>query len=821
MEEVTQSKEGVEGCGLESALRGHDSLQRPVRHSTKRRSGLDVISEWTQFVLDRSDLLPDLVRPRLRVRSLRYCLRHLLVLDGVQVRCHSRQESGALDCSNANNKKKNAMRTTQFRGAGLLLAGSFLLTSCGGGGGGPALTLTLTPGSVSRTFYEGEAETFTVTGAVSGTVNGVVNVLIIDSVGVIQPNVDIQQIGDDYAATFTTATNLAAGSYTGKIAIRLCGGTPPACGPEYGSQDLGYNFTVQARPTPVVSSLLPSPALAEGPDFEVVVSGSNFFPSSVVTWDGATLPTTYVSGTELRAAVSAARIANPGPRSVAVATGPRIAAPLLYNVLNPLPVLTAVNPGTTAAGCGAFTLTLAGSGFVSSSVARWQGSPLVTTFVSGTRLRAAVPAGLIASAGSFAVTVGSSSPGGGSSVARAATVAVTLPPANRAVAYRITPGHTGVANSTCPDSLGETPLWDVELGGDVSYPLIADGKVFVTIQRQGIPDATTQVLALDQQTGAVAWGPFYVAGVNTRIGQGNAAYDDGAVFVTGDYDADLYDVATATYPASIQARSAATGAERWRKPLLPGGSSFVTAAPTAANGMVYANAQGSGVGGAVRAFRQTDGSVVWSVGTINGKSPPAVTGTGVYLAESCTTFGYNALTGANLWTRNAGCSGGSSNVPMVTGGIVYSPVPNFVTGPGSPFYDAATGVELGTFSQRTPSPIAGGTGYLLGYTFKITATNLATGDPLWTSPDGPTPFGSLDVAPILVDDRVIASDGAALWALDAATGALVWQVQTGGPVWEDSEFVPFSRLSGLGAGENLLVVPVGTRVRAYRTGSGP
>ena len=62
-----------------------------------------------------------------------------------------------------------------------------------------------------------------------------------------------------------------------------------------------------------------------------------------------------------------------------------------YNVLNPLPVLTAVNPGTTAAGCGAFTLTLAGSGFVSSSVARWQGSPLVKTFVSGTRLRAAVP----------------------------------------------------------------------------------------------------------------------------------------------------------------------------------------------------------------------------------------------------------------------------------------------------------------------------------------------------------------------------------------------------------------------------------------------
>lgn len=704
----------------------------------------------------------------------------------------------------------------------LALAASLLLAACGGGGGGggDALTLTLTPATVNRTFFEDEPATFAVLGSVNGTVDGVVNVLIVDSVGVIQPNVSIQQIGSDYEATFTTATSLAAGSYAGEIVVRLCGSLPPTCSPQYGSRSFTYNFTVQARPTPVVSSLQPAPALAGSPDFTLTVTGSNFFPASAVSWDGIPVPTTYVSGSELQASISALSITNGGTRSVTVATGSRVSAAVPYTVLNPLPALAAVSPGTTAAGCGPFTISVAGSGFVPSSAVHWQGSPLVTTFVSPTLLRAAVPAGLIASAGAFALTVSSPAPGGGSSAARSATVAASLPPANSAVAYRITPGHTGVANSTCPDSLGLTPLWDVDLGGEVSYPLIVDGKVVVTIQRQGVPDSTTQVVALNQQTGTVAWGPFYVAGTANRLSQANAAYDNGVVFIVGDYDLALpFDPLNSL--ASIQARSAATGGVQWRKPLFTSGSSSTSstvaiAAPTALNGLVYTNASVFGAGTSVRAFSQADGSTAWTASSFNGRSPPTATATGVYLSESCSTLAYDALTGASLWSGNSGCSGGNSDYTTVTDGIVYS------SAPGTPFYDAATGVQLGTFAQRIPSPIVAGTGYLLGFGFRITATTLATGAELWTYPDGPTPFGSPDVAPILVDDRVIASDGAAVWALDAATGLVVWSVQTGGGITEDTDSVPtFRALSGLGAGENLLVVPVGTRLRAYRTGSEP
>jgi hypothetical protein len=51
------------------------------------------------------------------------------------------------------------------------------------------------------------------------------------------------------------------------------------------------------------------------------------------------------------------------------------------------------------------TLQINGSGFVSGSVASWNGANLTTTYVSGTELKAAVHASLAATGGSFAIAV--------------------------------------------------------------------------------------------------------------------------------------------------------------------------------------------------------------------------------------------------------------------------------------------------------------------------------------------------------------------------------------------------------------------------------
>jgi hypothetical protein len=83
---------------------------------------------------------------------------------------------------------------------------------------------------------------------------------------------------------------------------------------------------------------------------------------------------------------------------------------------NPVPLINQpLVPDAVAPGGAGFTLTVNGTGFVSGSVVNWNGSALVTTFVSSSQLTAAVAASDIATASTASVTVVNPSPGGGTS----------------------------------------------------------------------------------------------------------------------------------------------------------------------------------------------------------------------------------------------------------------------------------------------------------------------------------------------------------------------------------------------------------------------
>jgi hypothetical protein len=82
------------------------------------------------------------------------------------------------------------------------------------------------------------------------------------------------------------------------------------------------------------------------------------------------------------------------------------AVPLVNQPLVP----TAVAPGGPS-----FTLTVNGTGFVSTSTINWNGTPLATTFVSSSQLTATVPAANIAKGSTASITVSSPAPGGGTS----------------------------------------------------------------------------------------------------------------------------------------------------------------------------------------------------------------------------------------------------------------------------------------------------------------------------------------------------------------------------------------------------------------------
>jgi pseudomonalisin len=69
------------------------------------------------------------------------------------------------------------------------------------------------------------------------------------------------------------------------------------------------------------------------------------------------------------------------------------------------PVITSISPSSVIAGSGAFTLTVNGTGFTSSSTVGWNGSSLPTFFGSATQLTASVTGTLAAAAGTASITV--------------------------------------------------------------------------------------------------------------------------------------------------------------------------------------------------------------------------------------------------------------------------------------------------------------------------------------------------------------------------------------------------------------------------------
>ena len=104
----------------------------------------------------------------------------------------------------------------------------------------------------------------------------------------------------------------------------------------------------------------------------------------------------------------------------------------------PKPSLKSMMPTTAQAGGTAFTLTVTGKSFSPGSLVEWNGSALVTTFLSTSQMTTKVPASLIASPGTATVVVFTSTPGGGTS-ATSLTFTITPAPSNVPTITSISP----------------------------------------------------------------------------------------------------------------------------------------------------------------------------------------------------------------------------------------------------------------------------------------------------------------------------------------------------------------------------------------------
>ncbi|MCX4396589.1 PQQ-binding-like beta-propeller repeat protein [Streptomyces sp. NBC_00053] len=357
--------------------------------------------------------------------------------------------------------------------------------------------------------------------------------------------------------------------------------------------------------------------------------------------------------------------------------------------------------------------------------------------------------------------------------------------------YQINARHDG---SLVDTAVGAPPLsrkWSRDLGGNISYPIVAGGRVFVTATS---PDERGTVLhAIDAATGENAWGP---------VDLGDSSWWSALAYGGGRLYAQKYDgVLTAFNPV--------TGAKIWTV-ALPGQYSF-TSPPTFAGGVVYTG--GAGSGGTLYAVNAADGTVLWTQPVANGdSSSPAVTANGVYVSYACEqTYAFDPKSGNPVWHHETDCSGGGGRTPVLADGGVWV---RDDAGMTPSVLNASDGQVRGTYevSGRPPAPAFDGRqGYFVddGVLQERHSRTLAT---RWKFEGD----GQISTAPIVVNGYVyVGSRTGRLWALNGATGQSVWTTDVGAPIKGPDEHNASPPLTGLGAGGGLVVVPATHLLVAY------
>ncbi len=348
------------------------------------------------------------------------------------------------------------------------------------------------------------------------------------------------------------------------------------------------------NPAPTIISITPSSVSVGAAGFDVTVYGTGFISSSVVQWGGQNRPTAYVSATQIKATISAADVAQTGLIATTVTNptpGGGTSAAKTFTVNNPLPNLSALFPASATVGGPNFILEVQGSNFVSGSVVKWKTVARATTFVSGTLLRAAIPASDLATGGTAAVTVFSPTPGGGT-----------------------TAGVPFSINNPVPAVSSISPTSATALGS--VFTLTVNGSGFATgasVQWNGVGKTTTYV-SPTQLTAAIpaadiaTGGMVKVGVVNVAPGGGNSTTQDFTI------DNPVPSVATLT-PSSANAGGLGFS-------LTVDGANFVTTSLVYWNGVARATARTS----ATRLVATIPASDIAVTGTATRRHAPAPPG---------------------------------------------------------------------------------------------------------------------------------------------------------------------------------------------------
>jgi 6-phosphogluconolactonase (cycloisomerase 2 family) len=283
--------------------------------------------------------------------------------------------------------------------------------------------------------------------------------------------------------------------------------------------------TVGGNPIPAISMISPANDVAGSPAFTMTVYGTNFMPSSIVNFGGTPEMTTIIDTTQLSAAIPSAATNSTGTVTVTVTNpapggGTSNAASFVINGgTNPTPVISSLDPTCAPVGAQSFKLWVTGTNFVPTSVVRWNGAPLSTTF-GGNSLFAQVPASNVSATGTASISVFSPAPGGG--ISNSSSFAISaggVGPTGMAVDPTGTFAY--VADEGCPDAFaGSVSMYSIDqtngaltpVGppvnsgdfGAIALAVDPSGKfAYVANWGEGNTGGSVSIFAINQSTGAL------------------------------------------------------------------------------------------------------------------------------------------------------------------------------------------------------------------------------------------------------------------------------------------------------------------------------
>ena len=180
----------------------------------------------------------------------------------------------------------------------------------------------------------------------------------------------------------------------------------------------------------------------------------------------------------------------------------------------------------------------------------------------------------------------------------------------------------------------------------------------------------------------------------------------------------------------------------------------------------------------------------------------------VFVSYACNqAYSFDALSGELLWHYSTDCDGGGGKTT-----VIARPYGLFTRDfDGNLILNRVTGKKMGTYKTDFVPAIASDNRFTIT-SRKLSAYDQFHNKTLWSF----TGDGTLSSAPIVVNSHVyIGGSSGMLYALQVETGKLSWNANVGSSIPSPDEQNVSQPLTGLAAGEGLIVVPASNSLVAY------